>query len=46
MGAIQSLLGLSEGRLRDSTKPPKKKEEEPEGDVITESYVNANFVSL
>lgn len=46
MGAIQSLLGLSEGRLQDSTKPPKKNEAESDGDVITESYINANYVSL
>jgi hypothetical protein len=46
MGAIQSLLGISEGRLSDSTKPPKVKEDEPEDDAIKESYVNAKYVSL
>ena len=46
MGAIQSLLGVSEGRLVDSTKPPKEKEEEPDEDVVKEAYINANYVSL
>lgn len=46
MSAIQSLLGLSEGDWRDSTKPPKIEREEPETDVIQEAYVNARYVSL
>lgn len=46
MGAIQSLLGLSEGEWSDSTKPPKIERDEPEIDVIKEAYVNARYVSL
>jgi hypothetical protein len=46
MVAIQSLLGISEGRLVDTTKPKKEKKAAPLEDVFEESYVNSNYVSL
>lgn len=41
MGAIQSLLGVSEGQLSNSTRPPKEKKHEhgPQDDVIREDYI-------
>ena len=46
MGAIQSILGVSEGRLSDSTKPPKQKKDKHEDDIVKDAYINANYVRL
>ena len=47
LGAIQTILGINEGKLSDSTKLPKQEEEKHEDDdIIKDTYVNANYVSL
>jgi hypothetical protein len=46
MGAIQSLLGVDEGRLVDMTLPKPEKHSEPMENVVIETYVNANYVSI
>ena len=46
MAAIQLLLGVSEGRLVDTTVPKKEKSTDPVGNVFDEAYVNSNYVSL
>jgi hypothetical protein len=46
MGALNAIPGVREGRLTDVTKPAKQVKDEPEVDVIQETYVNVNYLKL
>ena len=46
IGALNAIPGVREGRLVDSTKRPKQVEDEPEEDIIQETYVNVNYLKL